>query len=108
MAKGKLSALGQGDGPGPQEADSGAAVRALQVVDHARVKQSLKQGHGFFVRQFAVLVADDVGGEVHARMIPQVAAPVKGLERKSFFSFPVFSLLTPALVLWYNGGGHAR
>jgi len=64
MAKGKLSAFRQGDVAVIQETGSGAAVRALQVVDHAGVKQSLKQGDDFVKAQFVVLVADDVGGEV--------------------------------------------
>jgi len=51
------------------QVQSHASVRALQVVDHACVEQFLKQAHGFFVREFAVFILDQLGGEVHAGSI---------------------------------------
>jgi hypothetical protein len=53
-------------------------VRPLEIVDHARVAQRLKQGHDLLVVQFSVLKRDDVVGEVHARSIPGTPALVKG------------------------------
>ena len=95
MAKGKLSAFRQGDVAVVQETGSSAAVRALQVVDHAGVKQSLKQGDGFVKAQFAVLVADDVGGEVHARSISTRPALVNRVAAEIIY---LVSLLTGPVV----------
>ena len=60
-----------------------AVVRPLQAVDHSGVEQFLKQAHDFLVREFAVFVLDELGGDVaHGSILQAAPARVKGWNTK--------------------------
>jgi len=84
--------------PRPTRTGKGSGHKGFDAVNRS---------HGFGA--VGLRVRDmDFDSEDHGGSIPQVAACVKGLEQKSFFFFSGILVLTPALVVWYNGGGHAR